>query len=77
MADFVQSFEELIVRWSALGAAGVTVSVCFGPAAGKGVIWSVLASSGNDEFAQPFRAITFEHAITIAETESKARGWIA
>lgn len=70
---------DLIARWCALGDAGVTVSIVYGPSAKhENCIWSVLAESSNaGGFERPYHGRDFEHCLWIAETESKMRGWIA
>jgi hypothetical protein len=78
VADLRGSVPPVIERWLALGKAGVTVSICYGPAK-RGVLgFSVDAMSGTGQtFEQPFAAESFEHAVAIAERESLARGWLA
>jgi hypothetical protein len=66
----------IIDRWSALGNAGVTVSICHGPCAGHGVAWTVLANKNGEEFDLPVLATSFDHCVEIAEIEAKERGWI-
>lgn len=65
-----------IEKWERLGRAGITVSICCGPCGADPFRWTVLAMSRRgDEFAQPFAANDFEHAVEIAELETAKRGW--
>jgi hypothetical protein len=66
-----------IARMEALGRAGITISVCFGPSAGV-VRYSVqcLHDQSRAEFDRPFGARDFAHCIEIAEIEAVRRGWI-
>jgi len=64
-----------IERMEALGREGFTVSVCFGPTP-TGVAWSVqVLSRDGREFARPFKALSFSHAMEIAEIEITKRKW--
>ena len=67
-------------RLEALGRIGITVSVCCGPCGASPFRWTVLAlaevSPGYvEEFAQPYAANSFDHAVEIAELEVVKRGW--
>lgn len=59
-----------------LGRQGLTISVCCGPSLKKAFTWSVtVLNRRGQEFAQPFEAVSFAHAIEIAEIEIAKRGW--
>ena len=63
-----------VVRMEALGRAGLTISVCCGPAGIVPFRWSVQVLSAQwGEFPRPFAADSFEHAIEIAEHEIAIR----
>jgi hypothetical protein len=65
-----------VARMEAFGRAGLTVSVCCGPAAGV-FRWTVqVLSRDGQEFEAPFAADDFVHAIEIAELEVQQRGWV-
>lgn len=67
-----------VERMEALGRAGLTISVCCGPSGTRRFVWTVQVLSLNgDEFARPFAADSFEHAIAIAEIEIHERGWLS
>jgi hypothetical protein len=71
------SCEYAVETMEALGRAGLTVSVCFGPSGNAGCLWSVTVLSGTcEEFDRPYAATSFDHAVEIAKIESIARGWL-
>jgi hypothetical protein len=64
-------------RMEALGRMGLTVSVCCGPSGDRVFAWSVNVMTARFQaFDRPFTADGFCHAIEIAETECRNRGWI-
>jgi hypothetical protein len=71
-------------RMEALGRRGFIVSICCGPC-GCPLTghrrhvpqWTVnVLSPAGHEFDRPFGALSFDHAIEIAETEILRRGWM-
>ena len=65
-----------IEQMEAIGRMGLTISVCCGPAGRHPFVWTVqVLSRAGEEFAQPFAATSFEHAVAIAEYEIMCRGW--
>lgn len=65
-------------RMEELGRAGITISICCGPCGAAPFRWSVQClTPAGEEFARPFAAHDFAHAIKIAERELLARGWSA
>ena len=63
-------------RMEALGRAGMTVSIVYGPCGDRGLQWSVnVLSPDGREFARPFLANDALHALDIAELEIHQRGW--
>ena len=69
---------DAIARFEALGRAGCTVSIACGPCGLEPFRWTVQALSPNgEEFARPFAAQSFAHAVEIAEMEIYQRGWLA
>jgi hypothetical protein len=67
---------DALARMEALGQAGFTVSVCCGPCGSAAFRWTVqVLSRAGDEFARPFAAESFAHAIEIADLEIAERGW--
>ena len=68
---------DALTTWTALGEAGLTVSVCCGPSGAEAFRWSVtvLARDGH-EFEQPYAARSLPHAIDIAVIEVTRRGWL-
>jgi hypothetical protein len=71
-------WSKVLERWLALGRAGLTVSICYGPTKRRGVFsFSVDAlSSTGESFEQPFSCESFEQAVEIAEIEAVRRGWL-
>lgn len=67
-----------LVSWTALGEAGITVSICCGPSGDHAFCWSVdaLAPNRRAAFERPYAANSLQHAIEIAVTEVTRRGWI-
>ena len=82
MTDEPAEFEtiepaEAVELMERLGRSGLTVSICYGPCGGNGLLYSVNVLTGNlEEFERPFGAGTFAMAVQIAEEESGKRGWI-
>jgi hypothetical protein len=74
--EIFEALLRLLERWSALGDAGVGVSIMCGPTP-QGLMWSVQCCcvSRGEEFDRPFQARDFAHAIEIAELEARKRGW--
>lgn len=69
--------EDAVARLEALGRAGFTVSLCCGPSGTAPMRWSVqVLSREGQEFARPFAANDFAHAVEIAEREIEQRGWM-
>lgn len=66
-------------RWRRLGAAGLCVSVCYGPGPwpGREMYWSVdVLGPRRQAFNRPLAAAGFCHALEIAEAEAMKRGWL-
>lgn len=75
--DHLIDSDSAIARLEALGRAGITVSVCCGPSGDQPFRWSVQAlSPDGDEFEEPYAALSFAHAVEIAEFEIGDRGWL-
>lgn len=72
--------EQLLYRltqWTALGEAGITVSICCGPSGPEAFRWSVQALAPDGRaFDEPYEATSLQHAIEIAVIEVKRRGWL-
>ena len=64
--------------WLKLADAEIVTSVCFGPRQGEGNMWTVQCYKADtrEEFENPYAANDFLHALMVAETESRDRGWI-
>jgi hypothetical protein len=60
-----------------MGRAGFLVSICCGPSGDRAFTWSVcvMAPDGR-EFEMPMLALSFSHAIEIAQLEIQRRGWL-
>lgn len=70
---------DLLSRLEKLGRRGLTVSIAYGPCGSNGeLLYSVdlLSPDRQQFFDSPYVATSFEHAISIAENESKERGWV-
>lgn len=68
--------DEIVKRWMALGRAGFTVSICYGPCGTRGHLFSVYVLTPDfRSFDKPFLAQSLDQAIEIAEKEIKERGW--
>jgi hypothetical protein len=66
-----------IETMEAIGRAGLTISVCCGPSGAHAFRWTVqVLSRDGREFARPYAAKDFDHAIAIAVTEVTIRGWL-
>jgi len=65
-----------VSQLEALGRAGFTISICCGPCGSEPFGWSVnVLSRDGQEFARPFAAKSFAHAVEIAALEIELRGW--
>ena len=63
-------------RWMKLGADGFCVSVVYGPCGDRGPQFSVdVLTPDGQSFDRPFQALSFDHAVEIAEIEIGKRGW--
>jgi hypothetical protein len=70
-------WSESLERWLALGRAGLTVSICYGPVKPHVLSFSVdVLSTTGQTFEEPIAAGSFEQAVEIAETEALKRGWL-
>lgn len=73
-ADGMNLTTHAVDRMEALGRKGITISVACGPCGADPFRWTVQClSPTGEEFARPFAATSFAHAIEIAELE--ARRW--
>jgi hypothetical protein len=60
-----------------LAARDIVTCVCYGPAEGLGVIWTVYCMTlYSQEFARPQQAHTFDHAAEIAVLHSINLGFV-
>ena len=71
-----EGMSDAIARLEALGKAGFTVSIVYGPCGNSGPMYSVnVLTPDFRSFDKPFGARDFAHCVEIAETEIRERGW--
>lgn len=67
---------ELIKRLEKMGHDGFSISICYGPSAGHGWLYTVeILTPDFKSFDNPIAANSFNECIDIAEKEIKERGW--
>jgi hypothetical protein len=74
----LEALLDRLTQWTALGEAGLTVSIVCGPSGDHAFRWSVdvLAPDRRSAFERPYAAHNLQHAIEIAVIEVKRRGWL-
>jgi hypothetical protein len=64
-------------RLEELAAAGVAVSICCMPTTAGIITWSVVLCRGQSrQMTVAMQVADFGQAVTFAETEARARGWL-